>query len=132
MSGRTSRKKGARGELEVAAVLSTHGLSARRTPNSGGLVWRGDLQGVEGYCIEVKRCERWNVPAWLAQAHAASRGGEVPVLVMRRSVDGGPAGRWHAVIPLEEFARLVAADQREELAVPSTIGVSPNDTRRVA
>ncbi len=112
MTGRASRKKGARGELEVAAELGRHGLSARRTPNSGGLAWRGDLQGVEGYVIEVKRCERWNVPAWLVQAHAAASGGEVPVLVMRRSVDGGPAGRWHAVIPLEEFGRLVASDKR--------------------
>ena len=116
MSGRASRNKGARGELEVASVLASYGFIAKRTPNSGGLSWRGDLQGVPGYCIEVKRHERWNVPAWLQQAYAATAGGDVPVLVMRRSTDGTPAGRWHVVLPLEEFARLVAREQLEQEA----------------
>jgi len=112
---RASRRKGARGELEVAGVFRAHGFDARRTPNSGGLSWRGDVQGVPGYVLEVKRCERLTLPAWLDQAYGAASSGEVPVVVFRQSAsgtgrDGSPRGRWHAVIPLEELARLVARD----------------------
>lgn len=93
------------------------GFDARRTPNSGGLSWRGDVQGVPGYVLEVKRCERLTLPAWLEQAYAATRGGEVPVVAFRQSgrekgVQGPPRGVWHAVVPLEELARLIAVDRR--------------------
>lgn len=108
MTGRASRRKGAAGELEVAAEFQRRGFDARRTPNSGGLSWRGDLQGVPGYIFEVKRCETLSLPAWLRQAYAAASGGEVPVVVFRRDGRGvGPDGRWHAVLPLEELARLI-------------------------
>lgn len=107
MTGRASRRKGANGEREVARIFAEHGFDARRTPNSGGLAWRGDLAGVPGYVIEVKRCERFDVPRWLEQAHAAARGGEVPILAFRRSMGGGVAGRWHAALPLEDLARLI-------------------------
>ena len=116
LNGRSSRRKGSRGELEVAGVFQAHGFDARRTPNSGGLAWRGDVQGVPGYVLEVKRCERLSLPAWLNQAYAAASGGEVPVVIFRRSWrgtarDGSVAGVWHAVVPLEELARLISADQ---------------------
>lgn len=111
MTGRASRRKGSRAELEVASILATHGIHVRRTPNSGGLAWRGDLQGLDGYTIEVKRCERLDVPGWLRQAYAAARGGEVPVVVFRRS--GEP---WHVIEPLEEWARKVAIDVGEMAA----------------
>lgn len=120
VSGRSSRRKGKSGELEVAAILQAAGLEhVRRTPNSGGLAWRGDLQGVQGYVIEVKRCETLAIPAWLRQAYAAATAGEVPVVVFRRSAPGNgrerpPDTRWHAVIPLEELARLVALDVTQQ------------------
>ena len=115
--GRSSRRKGKRGELEVSALLAEYGFDARRTPNSGGLSWRGDVQGVPGYVFEVKRCERLSLPAWLEQAYAAARGGEIPAVVFRQSGRQGssqasPRGRWHAVIPLEELARLLAVDHQ--------------------
>lgn len=125
MSGRTSRRKGKSGELEVVHILHAAGLTeARRTPNSGGLAWRGDIAGVPGHIIEVKRCERLNVPAWLKQAYGDARGGEVPVVAFRRSasssVERDPDTRWHVVVPLEEWARLVALS----LAVVSTRDVT--------
>jgi len=105
------RRKGAAGELEVAKILQAHGFDARRTPNSGGLAWRGDIAGVPGYCIEVKRQETLRVPEWLRQAYAAAGSGEVPVVVFRRSWSGtgadGLLHRWHAIIPLDELARLL-------------------------
>ncbi|MBA2633466.1 MAG: hypothetical protein H0U86_10795 [Chloroflexi bacterium] len=85
-------------------------LQARRTPNSGGLSWRGDIAGVPGFVIEVKRCETLAVPAWLRQAYADTRAGEVPIVAFRRSDNqtGDPLGRWHGIVPLEELARLIA------------------------
>lgn len=117
MSGRASRRKGKVGELEVVRHLAEHGLAVRRTPNSGGLAWRGDLQGLDGYVLEVKRCEALAVPAWLKQAYTAARSGEVPVVIFRRSGHGNtsqpaPDTRWHAIVPLEEFARLVDLERR--------------------
>lgn len=112
MSGKRSRRKGSTGELEVAAVFQAVGFDARRTPNSGGLSWRGDVQGVPGYVLEVKRCETLAVPSWVRQAHAAARAGEVPVVAFRRSRAGvDPLGRWHAILPLEELARLLALER---------------------
>lgn len=105
LTGRASRRKGSRAELEVAGILATHGIAVRRTPNSGGLAWRGDLQGLEGYTIEVKRCERLDVPSWMRQAYAAARGGEVPVVIFRRSNEA-----WHVIEPLQEWARKVSLE----------------------
>jgi hypothetical protein len=91
-------------------VLQAHGFNARRTPNSGGLSWRGDIAGVPGYVIEVKRTERITVPQWLNQAYAAARGGEVPVVVFRRSRAGTDAdGHWHAILSLTALCELLAA-----------------------
>jgi len=106
VSGRRSRDKGSRGELEVAAIFKAAGFDARRTPNSGGLSWRGDVVGVPGYVLEVKRQETLALPAWLRQAAAdAAVCDSVPVVAFRRSQEG-----WYAALPLEELARLVALD----------------------
>lgn len=108
-----ARRKGNKGELEAAALFNEYGHGLRRTPNSGGLAWRGDLQGMEGYVFEVKRQERLDVPAWLRQVYAAARGGEIPVLLFRRNRTNptDPLGRWHAVLPAEELARLFALEK---------------------
>ena len=119
MSGRSSRRKGSRGELEVCAILRAAGLDARRTPNSGGLAWRGDVESVPGYVFEVKRAERLDIPGWLRQAYAATRGGEVPVVVFRR--DGrqnAPDGAWHAIVPLDVLAAMIAGSRTLNLPQP--------------
>jgi hypothetical protein len=93
-------------------VLQAHGFDARRTPNSGGLAWRGDIAGVPGYVLEVKRTEQIRVPEWLRQAYAAARAGEIPVVVFRRSSRQNAAeGDWHAIVSLEELARLLEVDR---------------------
>ena len=115
MTGRASRRKGAGGEREVAKIFAAHNLNCYRTPNSGGLSIPGDIVGIHGYCFEVKRQERLAIPAWLRQAHAAARDGTVPVLVFRRNNDrgGDPVSRWHAVLPLEDLAYMLAATRDE-------------------
>ena len=109
---RAERDKGARGEREVATILRAHDLPAVRTPNSGGLHVRGDLTGVPGYHFEVKRQETARVPAWLRQAREEC-GDAVPVVVFRQSARVArsdrphPITRWHAVLPLDELAKLL-------------------------
>ena len=119
MSGRASRRKGSRGELELARILEAHGFPCRRTPNSGGLAIKGDLTSPDGGCaipgyhLEVKRQETLAIPKWLRQAHADA-GGNVPVLVFRRNATraADPVTQWHAVLPLEALLGLL----REEAA----------------
>ena len=129
MAGRSSRDKGARGELEVAAVLRAavvaewerQGLPGgspeiARTPNSGGLFLPGDVggAGLNGVHVEAKRCERLDVPGWLAQTYRDCPAGSLPVLAMRRNKQRGaaahPLGAWHALVPLEWAAGHLARE----------------------
>ena len=67
MSGKSSQRKGADGERELAELLREHGYDIRR----GGSLSFGevpDLMGLPGIHIEVKRVERLNVGEAMAQA----------------------------------------------------------------
>lgn len=83
--GKSSQRKGADGERELAAILREHGHDVER----GGSQTYGevpDLVGLPGVHIEVKRVERLNVPEAMAQAiRDAARFGGVPGLFHRRS-----------------------------------------------
>lgn len=67
MSGRSSQRKGADGERELAALLREHGFDIER----GGSLSYGtvpDLTGLRGIHIECKRVERLNISEAMAQA----------------------------------------------------------------
>ena len=67
MAGRSSQRKGADGERELAALLREYGYPVER----GGSLSFGevpDLTGLPGVHIEVKRVERLNVPEAMKQA----------------------------------------------------------------
>lgn len=51
------RRKGARAEVEVVALARAHGYTAARTRSGSGQA-RGDIAGLPGVALEVKRCER--------------------------------------------------------------------------
>ncbi len=108
--GAMSREKGARGEREVAGMFRDAGFAVVRTPNSGGLHVPGDLVGLDGISVEVKRSERWDVPGWLRQTHEQAGDGELPVLIFRRNRTeiNDPAGLWHVAIPLGAFLSMLA------------------------
>ncbi len=79
-----SRRKGARGELEVAAILRTYGYKARRGQQFRG----GDdapdvVHNVPGVHIEVKYTEHFRLYQALQQAQDDC-GDLVPVVVHRR------------------------------------------------
>lgn len=83
--GRSSQRKGADGERELATILRERGYNIER----GGFLSYGevpDLMGLPGVHIEVKRVERLNVSEAMAQAvRDAARFGGVPGLFHRRS-----------------------------------------------
>ena len=88
--------KGKSAERELAKLLGEVGrLQLSRNlgqSRDGG----HDLTGIPGVALEVKRCERLNIPAWWLQAvEQAKSAGLVPVLAYRQS-----RKPWHFVIPL--------------------------------
>ena len=67
MPGRSSQRKGAEGERELAALLREYGYTVAR----GGSLSFGevpDLTGLPGIHIEVKRVERLNISEAMRQA----------------------------------------------------------------
>ena len=64
--GRSSQRKGAQGERELAAYLAENGIQTER----GGYCFgeKPDLMGMPGIHVEVKRVERLNVLEAMKQA----------------------------------------------------------------
>jgi hypothetical protein len=107
------RRKGLRGEAEVAAIwrerhYSVHGLEGRGDLSVVRRVMayeNGRQAGWENRIVlhvEVKRQNRLRTE-WIAQAKREAPAGAVPVVAWRP--DGG---KWWAMIPLEDLARLLA------------------------
>lgn len=102
MSGRSSQRKGADGERELAALLRGYGYTIER----GGSLSFGevpDLSGLPGIHIEVKRVERLNVPAAMEQAVRDSERFQdgFPVLFHRRNRQS-----WLCTMRLEDWLHL--------------------------
>lgn len=102
MSGRRSRNKGTAGEQEVARILREAGIEVDRVPNSGGLKVKGDLTGLEGFHVEVKRKERLDLWKCLEQARTEAPEGDTPLLVFRRN-----RSEWQACLPLADLIELL-------------------------
>jgi hypothetical protein len=81
----SSRAKGARGELEAAALLVQLGFSARRTVQYNGLAGGADLEtSCKGVHFEVKRTERLSPYQFMDQAvRDSAKRAEIPCLLMR-------------------------------------------------
>lgn len=103
--GKASRTKGARGELEIVALLHDHGWTrARRTHDGREQAMRGDIaNGPPGVYLEVKRQERLNVPAALDQVERDAPTTDLPILIHRPS-----RHQWMATLPLDELLPLLA------------------------
>jgi len=100
--GRSSQRKGAEGERELAAILRGYGYDIVR----GGSLSFGDvpdLVGVPGLHIECKRVERLNVPEAMQQAIRDSERFHdgLPALFHRRNRQP-----WLVTLRLEDFMRL--------------------------
>jgi hypothetical protein len=100
--GKPSRDKGRLGEQQVATIFRDAGYTCHRVANSGGLCLKGDLTGIDGFHVEVKRQERLDIPKWLRQVREETPEGDVPLLIFRRSRED-----WQVVIPLDELIELM-------------------------
>ena len=100
--GRTSQRKGRRGEIELAGILRGMGYAAEPGPplSFGGTP---DVTRLPGIHIEVKRRECPDVLAALRQAATdAERFGDgLPVVFWRKN-----RGKWVALLSLEAFMEL--------------------------
>lgn len=98
-----SRDKGARGEREIVALYQEAGYpNAHRTPMSGGMQWKGDVQGVPGIHIEVKRQENLRIWSALEQAEKDCAMDLIPALHFRRS-----RSAWFVAVPLPDFIEII-------------------------
>ena len=101
--GAMSRNKGKTGELEAVKFLKAHGFpEARRGQQFKGSPDSPDVAGVEGFHIEVKRTERFDLYGALAQAKADAGPASTPVVMHRRNGHG-----WVFVIGGEDFMKLL-------------------------
>jgi len=82
-----SKRKGKRGELELAQFLRLHGYDdARRTNQYCGTEGTSDVVGLPGHHVEVKRTERLRLRAALDQAIGDSEGtGLIPIVAHRQN-----------------------------------------------
>ncbi len=100
--GRKPKSKGNRGEREIVDILKAHGYPAYRNFASGGY-GGGDVLGVEGFSIEVKRCaEKLNIWKALEQSENAASATQTPLVAFRRD-----RSRWYAALPLEDLLGLI-------------------------
>lgn len=80
-----SRKKGARGERELAHVLESHGYDTRRGQQYSGANGDADVIGIEGLHIECKRVERLNIYDAMDQSRNDARLDETAVVMHRKN-----------------------------------------------
>ena len=97
-----SKLKGGRGEREFAALCRDEGYNEvhRGTQYQGG-VDSPDVKGLPGIHVEVKRVERLNIHAAMAQAIRDSEGQKIPIVAHRRNREGWyitmRAGDWFSL-----------------------------------
>ena len=102
MAGKSSQRKGAAGERELAAILQEYGYDCTR----GGSLSFGevpDLSGLPGIHIEVKRVEKLNVVEAMEQSIRDSErmGDGLPVLFHRRN-----RKPWLVTMRLEDWMQM--------------------------
>lgn len=97
-----SKRKGNRGENEIAHILQGYGFDTKRSQQyTGGGVDTPDVSGLPGIHIEVKRTERLNVHEAMAQAVRDAAGERIPAVFHRRN-----RGRWLVTMHLDDFMEI--------------------------
>mgnify|MGYP007101879398 CR=1 FL=1 len=110
--GKSSQRKGRAAERELAEILCGYGYAAKpgRALNYGS---EADVIGLPGFHLEVKRCERLQLPAWIEQAErdAERMQDGVPVVIFRQNRQP-----WRVCLKLSEFLSLLGKGTGEEQA----------------
>lgn len=106
MSG--SKSKGTRGEHEIEKILQDKGIRAYRNDQifkggKGNPDVSAELAGIPLH-IEVKRCERLNVPEAMHQAERDATEKALPVVAHRRNRE-----KWMITIRLDDLLKVLSA-----------------------
>lgn len=97
-----SKRKGKKGELELARKLREYGYETRRTAQyCGNTGDAADLVGLPGVHIECKRTESLRLYDAVAQAKRDATGGKIPVVFHRKN-----NSEWLAILPMDEFMKI--------------------------
>lgn len=104
--GRSSKRKGKIGELEVVNLLKAAGYNAHRSVQYCGATGDApDVEGLPGIHIEVKRVERLNLKKAYEQAvndSKANGNNDFPVIFHRQSREP-----WMVTLSAEDFLKLI-------------------------
>jgi Holliday junction resolvase len=106
--GRSQREKGKRGEQEIARLFRAEGYDVDRVPNSGGLHIPGDITGLDGFHIEVKRQEVIRILEWCRQSETEAPDETIPLVIWRRSREP-----WRVTLPLAFFFKMIKEEHSE-------------------
>lgn len=102
--GRSSKRKGKIGELEVANLLKAAGYNAHRSAQYCGNTGDApDVEGLPGIHIEVKRVERLNLRKAYEQAvNDSKKSRDIPAVFHR-----GSHQPWMVSLSLNDFLTLI-------------------------
>jgi hypothetical protein len=102
--GALQRRKGKKGENELAAILSDAlGVVVKR--KLGQARDSGDDIQVGQFRIEAKRRKRLGVQEWVDQVVAASGSGDIPIVVCR-----GDGREWLVVMRLDDALPMIRGE----------------------
>jgi len=106
MSGRTSRNKGARAELELVHMFRDHlGIACNRNYKQVAQAQHGDIEQLIGpYLIESKNCKDLELAKWWEQARAAAEAhpNKPMPCVAYRLPNRKPEDRWRFTVPIPQ------------------------------
>lgn len=106
--GKASRDKGKRGEREWAAVCREQGYDCHRTAQyRGNTGAAGDVEGLPGIHIEVKRTEAlrpWDYMTQAAHDAAEAGNGQLPIVAWKKNDHP-----WMVLMKAEDWFRLYKA-----------------------
>lgn len=103
-----SKRKGSRGENELANILKEYGYDAKRMQQFAGGVDSPDVSGLPGIHIECKRVENLNIHKAYAQAERDAEGKAIPAVFHRRNREP-----WMVTLSLNDFMEIYRAWQKE-------------------
>ncbi len=95
-----SKKKGAKGERELANKLKDYGYKTRRGQQYNGLEGE-DVVGLDYIHIECKRVERLNLEEAMQQAKRDVEKGQLPAVFHRKN-----RSKWLVTMELDSFMQL--------------------------
>lgn len=100
VGGRSSRTKGAVAERSVAKILDEYGFDGARNGRNG-ITSEDVVHSLPLVHVEVKRCEKIAIPAWLRQAEGDAPEGHTPAVVFRKSREP-----WRIIVPFDHYLSL--------------------------